>query len=143
MEDQTQYLPKHEPRVNAFRSQHYGLHWDGNVIKNFTWLPDLLLAREYITQDHLSTCMSVNRALQAMKNALGISKSAYSAKSDGDGEAKNIFTAIITQMNKRNSNLCLWVSHNDYNKMNYEHAIDNIGYIKSSLELAQKVIDDL
>lgn len=153
--DKTQFLPDKElnvktgemvpvPRVNAFRAKQGNVRYEGQAIKALTWMPDIMLDREWINGDHMHTCGIFYRAVVATRKALGIGDlRAYLAESrpDGAGAACDVFFAVLSQLPKAQSNMCLWVVCDEYNRGNFMLAYNLRGTIQAALENAQIIID--
>lgn len=150
--DESQYLPKGMPPVNPFRAQHRGIKWEGQAVKALTWLPDILNAmlndsgNELLTRDHIATCTRFYSAVVSTRKTLGISDiRGYIAEPTGKNDSRetDIFFSVVNGLLKYQSNLCLWVVCDEYNRGNIKLASHLIGSIQQSLDNAQKIIDSL
>lgn len=148
--DESQYLPRDTPAVNAYRAAQGGISWDGQSIKHLTWMPDKLhykLTEEgkpYLDRDRLQTCEGLYRAVTGTRSALGISdlRIYVGEKSEG-GEPKDIFFAVLRKLLPYQSNLCLWTVCDEYNRGNLPLAMQLISSIHNALDMAADVIKAL
>jgi hypothetical protein len=150
--DESQYLPKGIPPVNAFRAQHNGIKWEGQAIRSLTWLPDILNAtldengKELLNRDHIATCTRFYSAVVSTRKTLGISDiRGYIADSKGEknDNPSDIFFSVVNGLLPYQSNLCLWVVCDEYNRGNFKLAQKMIQSIQQSLDNAQKIIDEI
>lgn len=150
--DESQYLPRGTPPVNPFRAQHGKLEWVERTLHAKTWLPDILNTTlndkgdPLLNTDNLTTCMRFYSSLVSTRKALGISDIRGYIADPQKGSNKpetDIFYAVMTGLLKYQSNLCLWIVCDEYNRGNLKLAEKMIGSICNSLDLAQNIIDNL
>lgn len=164
--DESEYLPKKwfnpktqkeepYPIVNSFRAKKGDvvmLDEDGGVHKALKWLPDILHrtldenAKELLTGDHVHICESIFRIACSAKVALGIADLRnYSLPVDTSEsitvEVDKLF-ALLKGLLPYQSNLCLWVVFDEYNRGNVVLAKKIISSICSSLDNAKKILDE-
>lgn len=154
--DESQYLPKvfdpvtgkmiPTPPVNAFRAQHGNVVYEGDLIRQLEWLPDILYAHAVIDKCHLDTALSFYTAYIETMKALKIGdiKGILNDKTDELSTPKgDIFFAVMHGLCKPEANMMLWLVCDDRNRKNTLLARHLIGTIKHALENSQIIIDNL
>ena len=143
--DESQYLPKGTPPVNAFRAQHGNVKWEGESIKAMSWMPDILFDKEIISKKHLDTSNNFFRIVVQAKRTLGICDlrgGLFDKHETGAAFEADLFLEIWRSIPKSEFNMLLWFVWDDYNRGNVALAIHLRGTIQHGLENAQKIIDN-
>lgn len=144
--DESQYLPRGTPPVNAFRERKGGVVLQGTAIKALAWFPDILFNRRIIEKEHLDTCVSFFKALVETQRELGIGdiRGILADRSeDGEQKHRDTFFAVMHALRKPEANMLLWTICDDRNRGNIPLACHLIGTIKHALENTQIIIDNL
>lgn len=142
--DESQYLPRDCPPVNAFRERQGGVIYEGTAIKALSWLPDILFDKQRITKPHLDTSNSFFRILVNAKRTLGICDlrgTLFEKFPNGISSDTDAFLEIIRGISRPESNILIWLVWDDYNRKNVPLALHVMGTIHHALENAQNVID--
>lgn len=146
--DESQYLPKNVPIVNAFRERRGGVRYEGTAIKAVEWLPDILFDREDEREKpYNDTCVSVygyhintlhSLGMRATNNILFDPVFAVTQL-----PAVDTYAAIIHGLAKPESIVLLWTVCTERNHGNIGLARSFIGTIRHAIENAQSIIDAL
>jgi hypothetical protein len=144
--DESQYLPKGIPPINPFRAQHGNLQWEGEAIKDVSWLPEKLYVIEKITKPHLDSASSFQRALIMAERTLGISDirgALFDKHADGQNSDTDMFLEFVRKLAKPEISTLTWFVFDKYNHGNINLALHLIGTIQHGLENVQKVIQGI
>jgi hypothetical protein len=143
--DESQYLPKGLPAVNAYRAQHGKVIWEGDSIKSLEWLPDAFFGGNEKEEGYLRTCNAFFCYLVQFKRTCGtcdIRGRLFDELATGISFELDMFKQIRDRLPKNELATLVWFVWNDYNRGNMNLASYLLGTIKHALEHTKNIIDD-
>lgn len=146
--DESQYLPRDVPIVNAFREKRGGVRYEGTAVKAIQWMPDILFDRDNEKEKpYNDTCVSFFGYYVMAGQALGISdirNILFDRIEEGTQlPPVDTFSAIMLGLAKPESNMLLWVVNDDRNRGNVALGRHLIGTIRHAVENMQNILDTL